>query len=181
MTEDKSADKPMFKRPRRESMSRVDTAWLRMERPTNPMMITGVLMFDEPISLVKLKKVIERRFLDYSRFRMKPVETPGGMAWQTDDDFDLDWHVRLSALPGRGDQKALERFVSALASSPRSSRPRCAPRPAFDRSWRPVRRHDGRGLLAEHRRRDRLVLRVERRRGSDRGGGAAHLQSGDQA
>ena len=118
MAADKSADKPALKRPRRESMSRVDTAWLRMERPTNPMMITGVLMFDEPISLAKLKKVIEKRFLDYSRFRMKPVETPAGMAWQTDEDFDLDWHVRLSALPGRGDQKALERFVSSLASSP---------------------------------------------------------------
>ena len=119
MAEQKSAaSKPASKRPRRESMSRVDTAWLRMERPTNPMMITGVLMFDEPITLARLKKVVEKRFLDYSRFRMKPVETPGGMAWQTDDDFDLDWHVRLSALPGRGDQKALERFVSALASSP---------------------------------------------------------------
>ncbi|TXH66585.1 MAG: wax ester/triacylglycerol synthase family O-acyltransferase, partial [Lysobacteraceae bacterium] len=47
-----------------------------------------------------------------------PVETPAGMAWQDDEDFDLDWHVRLSALPGRADQKALERFVSALASSP---------------------------------------------------------------
>ena len=32
-------------KPRREPMSRVDTAWLRMCRPTNPMMITGVLMF----------------------------------------------------------------------------------------------------------------------------------------
>jgi len=46
-----SDQQPAFKRPRRESMSRVDTAWLRMERPTNPMMITGVLMFDEAISL----------------------------------------------------------------------------------------------------------------------------------
>ena len=36
---------------KREPMSRVDTAWLRMERPTNPMMITGVLMFAEPMSL----------------------------------------------------------------------------------------------------------------------------------
>lgn len=114
-----SAPKPAFKRPRRESMSRVDTAWLRMERPTNPMMITGVLMFDEPISLEKLRKVVEKRFLSYTRFRMKPVETaPGGMVWQEDEHFDLDWHVRLSALPGRADQKALERFVSNLASSP---------------------------------------------------------------
>jgi WS/DGAT/MGAT family acyltransferase len=109
---------PAFKRARRESMSRVDTAWLRMERPTNPMMITGVLMFDEPMTLPKLRKVIEKRFLAYTRFRMKPVESAGGMAWQDDEDFDLDWHVRLSALPGRGDQKALERFVSNLASSP---------------------------------------------------------------
>ncbi len=85
-----SEAKPAFKRPRRESMSRVDTAWLRMERPTNPMMITGVLMFEEPVSLSRLKKVIEKRFLEYTRFRMKPVETAGGMAWQDDEDFDLD-------------------------------------------------------------------------------------------
>ena len=32
---------------RKEPMSRVDTAWLRMERPTNLMMITSVMMFDE--------------------------------------------------------------------------------------------------------------------------------------
>ena len=32
-------------------MSRVDTAWLRMERPTNLMMITGVMMFDEPLDI----------------------------------------------------------------------------------------------------------------------------------
>ena len=30
---------------RREPMAKVDTAWLRMEQPINPMMITGVLMF----------------------------------------------------------------------------------------------------------------------------------------
>lgn len=106
------------KRARRESMSKVDTAWLRMERPTNPMMITGVLMFSEAVDIKRLKKVIEKRFLAYTRFRMKPVETPAGMAWQDDEDFDLDWHVRLSGLPGRADQKALERFVSSLASSP---------------------------------------------------------------
>ncbi len=106
------------KRARRESMSKVDTAWLRMERPTNPMMITGVLMFSEPVDIKRLKKIVEKRFLAYTRFRMKPVETPSGMAWEDDKDFDLDWHVRLSALPGRADQKSLERFVSSLASSP---------------------------------------------------------------
>ena len=110
------------KRPRREPMSRVDTAWLRMERPTNPMMITGVLMFAEPMSLAKLKRVIEQRFLAYKRFAQKPVEGATGAQWVEDEHFDLDWHVRLSGLPGKGspgaEKKALERFVSQLASSP---------------------------------------------------------------
>ena len=103
---------------KKEAMSRVDTAWLRMERPTNPMMITGVLMFAEPMSLERLRRVVEKRFLDYSRFRQKAVDAAAGAYWQDDEHFDLDWHVQLAALPGRGDKKSLERFVSQLASSP---------------------------------------------------------------
>lgn len=107
------------RRTRREPMSRVDTAWLRMERPTNPMMITGVLMFDQAMSHERLQRVVERRFLaPYPRFRRRPVESPAGAWWQDDEHFDIDWHVRLSALPGKGDKRALERFVSQLASSP---------------------------------------------------------------
>lgn len=109
---------PSRKRARREAMSRVDTAWLRMERPTNPMMITGVLMFAEPMSVDALKRVVKQRFLAYSRFRQKAVDTAAGAYWQTDEDFDLDWHVQHTALPGRGGKRALERFVSQLASSP---------------------------------------------------------------
>lgn len=110
------------RRPKREPMSRVDTAWLRMERPTNPMMITGVLMFAEPMSLAQLKRVIQQRFLAYARFRQKPVDGAAGAQWVEDEHFDLDWHVRLSGLPGRpgraAEKRALERFVSQLASSP---------------------------------------------------------------
>ncbi len=106
------------RRGRRDPMSRVDTAWLRMERPTNPMMITGVLMFAEPMSLERLKRVVKQRFLAYRRFRQKAVVTPAGAHWQTDVNFDLDWHVQHAALPGRGDKRGLERFVSQLASSP---------------------------------------------------------------
>ncbi len=110
------------KRAKREPMSRVDTAWLRMERPTNPMMITGVLMFAEQMSLQQLKRVIQQRFLAYPRFRQKPVENATSANWVVDDSFDLDWHVCLAGLPGKADRrsekKALERFVSQLASSP---------------------------------------------------------------
>lgn len=99
-------------------MSRVDHAWLRMERPTNLMMISGVMMFETPVDINRLKKVIKDRFMAYPRFRQKVVETATGTFWQEDPDFDLDWHVRLSALPGKADKFALERFVSLLASTP---------------------------------------------------------------
>lgn len=106
------------KRVRREVMSRVDTAWLRMEKPTNLMMITGVLMFETSLSLDTLKRVIKQRFLSYPRFKQKVIDTPAGAWWEEDRDFDLDWHVRLSGLPGRGSKRDLERFVSQLASTP---------------------------------------------------------------
>jgi len=99
-------------------MSRVDNAWLRMERPTNLMMITGVMMFETPVNITRLKKVIKERFMAYPRFRQKVHESATGTFWQDDADFDLDWHVRLSALPGKADKQALERFVSLLASTP---------------------------------------------------------------
>ena len=105
-------------RKRREPMSRVDTAWLRMERATNLMMITSVMMFEESMSLEQLKRLVKTRFLAYPRFRQKAVDTAAGAFWQEDADFDLDWHVRLSALPGRGGKRELERFVSQQASTP---------------------------------------------------------------
>ena len=103
---------------RREPMSRVDTAWLRMERATNLMMITGVMMFETPMDIQTLRKVVEQRFLAYPRFRQKAVETPAGAWWETDRDFDIDWHIRLTALPGRAGKKELERLTSQLASTP---------------------------------------------------------------
>ncbi|HOX70163.1 MAG TPA: wax ester/triacylglycerol synthase family O-acyltransferase [Dokdonella sp.] len=103
---------------KREAMSKVDTAWLRMERPTNLMMITGVLMFAAPLVPSAIKQLLGERFLAYRRFRQKAVNTPSGAYWETDEDFDLDWHVRVAALPGAGDKIELENFVGELASSP---------------------------------------------------------------
>lgn len=109
---------PATPKLRREPMSRVDTAWLRMERATNLMMITGVMMLETPMDIQALRKVVEQRFLAYPRFRQKVVETPAGAWWETDRDFDIDWHIRLTALPGRAGKKELERLTSQLASTP---------------------------------------------------------------
>jgi len=106
------------RRDAREPMSKVDTAWLRMESPTNLMMITSVLTFAGTLELKKLRRLLESRFLAFRRFRQKAVDTPSGAFWQTDTDFDIDWHVKLAALPGKGDKIALEKYVSELASTP---------------------------------------------------------------
>jgi WS/DGAT/MGAT family acyltransferase len=102
----------------RETMSKVDTAWLRMERPTNRMMITGVLMFAGPLDPLAIKALLGERFLAFRRFRQKAVIGANGAYWETDGDFDLDWHVRVVALPGTADKPELEAFVSDLASTP---------------------------------------------------------------
>jgi WS/DGAT/MGAT family acyltransferase len=102
----------------REAMSKVDTAWLRMESPTNLMMITGLLFFSKHMELRKLKRVIAERFLAFPRFHQKAVDEGNAAFWETDADFDMDWHVRSAALPGKGDKAALEKFTSELASTP---------------------------------------------------------------
>lgn len=103
---------------KREPMSKVDTAWLRMESPTNLMMITGVLMFEQRLPIEPLRALLLERFLAFRRFRQKAVDTAGNAYWEDDLDFDLDWHVRLIALPGRADKIELEKVVGELASTP---------------------------------------------------------------
>ena len=93
------------KRAKREKMSAVDTAWLRMDRPHNLMMISGVLMFREKLSLARLRKVITKRFLVFRRFSQRPVETAAGAFWEIDPDFDLDQHIVRHELPGRAGRR----------------------------------------------------------------------------
>src|SRR6185312_288611 len=100
-----------------EPMAKVDTAWLRMESPTNLMMITGVLMLDAPLLLKDLRELIADRFLAYRRFGQKPVDTGAAAFWETVPKPDMRWHVRAAKLPRKAGKLALEKFVSELAST----------------------------------------------------------------
>ncbi len=102
----------------KEAFSKVDTAWLRMEQPTNLMMINGVIMLDKQFNYEKLLKTIEQRFLTFRRFRQKAVDSSRGANWVMDDELDLSQHVRRTALPGAADQAELEILVSEMASTP---------------------------------------------------------------
>lgn len=98
-------------------MSGVDLSWLRMDTPENPMMISSVLIFDAPIAIADLKRVLNERFLKFRRFRQRVVEKSGKVYWQDDALFNLDNHVHRRALPGNADKAELQALVSDLNSS----------------------------------------------------------------
>ena len=102
----------------KEPISKVDTAWLRMEQPTNLMMINGVINLEGPLDYARLLETIEQRFLTFRRFRQKAVDRASGAHWVLDEDFDIRSHVRRTALPGAADQAELQILVSDLASTP---------------------------------------------------------------
>ena len=95
----------------RKPLSSVDTAWLRMEDPTNLMMITGVMIFGTSMDLDRLKATIEQRLLRFDRFRqhiIAPRLPMCGYQWQDYRRFDLDEHIHPITLPPPGDQAALQ-------------------------------------------------------------------------
>jgi WS/DGAT/MGAT family acyltransferase len=102
----------------RERISGVDTAWLRMDNPTNLMMIVGVMMFEGKLSRAALKRVVESRFLAFRRFASRAVQDAAGAWWESGDALDLDHHVQRVTLPAPGGKGELERVVSDLASTP---------------------------------------------------------------
>jgi WS/DGAT/MGAT family acyltransferase len=99
-------------------MSSVDTAWLRMDRPTNRMVIIGVLLFDQPVDYDRLKATFEARLARFDRFRCRPVEDATGAWWEDVPRFDIAKHVRRARLPGKGGPEALKRFVAKLVTRP---------------------------------------------------------------
>jgi diacylglycerol O-acyltransferase / wax synthase len=103
---------------KRERISAVDTAWLRMDRPSNLMMICGVLIFRERLLHARLAEVIAERFLVFKRFRQRPIQTPAMAFWEADPHFDLGHHVAHTALPGRAGTHELQAFVSRMISTP---------------------------------------------------------------
>lgn len=106
---------------RNTPLSGVDSAWLRMEDPTNLMMITGVLLFDEMIDMERLKATVRERLLPFDRFRQRVIvpKVPFSRArWESVPDLELDDHLHHFTLPAPADKQALQEKVSELMSTP---------------------------------------------------------------
>lgn len=104
-----------------ERMSKVDTAWLRMDTASNLMMIVGVWVLQPGIKHATVCARVEERLLQYNRFRQRVVEDAAGASWVDDKRFDIRHHVVLEKLPANhpdGPQAALQDRVAELAMQP---------------------------------------------------------------
>ena len=104
-----------------ERMSKVDTAWLRMDCDSNLMMIVGVWIIKPAITYQALCDRVEERLLKYPRFTQRVVPDAAGATWVVDKDFDITRQVvteKLSRSGKRTAQQALQDRLAELAMLP---------------------------------------------------------------
>src|SRR3954447_17837358 len=101
-----------------DRLSAVDAAFLHQESPTTQMHIGGVIViegpappFDDP------REHVRSRLPLVPRYRQKLAAPPFGIGrqlWIDDPAFNLDYHVRHTALPRPGGDDALRRLIGRL-------------------------------------------------------------------
>ena len=105
----------------RQQMSNADAAWLHMDRPTNLMVITSVMWYDEPLDGARVRELIGERLVGrYERFHQRVVESRLPLRpphWEDDPNFDLERHIHHRALHAPGGDRELQELVSELMST----------------------------------------------------------------
>jgi diacylglycerol O-acyltransferase len=104
-----------------ERLSALDVSFLYMETPTTPMHVGSVARFAPPsgtsFDYDALCALVSRRISLVPRYRQKIKWVPGHIAnpvWVDDEDFDITYHVRRSALPKPGGDEQLRALVGRL-------------------------------------------------------------------
>ena len=103
---------------RGQKMQAVDTTWLRMDQPTNRMVIVGVLLLRGPVDLDRLERHIADRLLRQRRFRQRVDQTATGAWWRDDPRFDIGRYIKRAHLPKPGGKRELQDFAAELAARP---------------------------------------------------------------
>ena len=104
-----------------ERMSKVDTAWLRMDSASNLMMIVGVWTLKPQVAYAALCERVEGTLLKFRRFKQRVVEDSAGATWVDDKSFDISKHIvveKLSKVDKGHEQATLQDRVAELAMQP---------------------------------------------------------------
>ncbi len=109
-----------------ERLSGLDASFLYLETPSLHMHVALTLVFDPSTvpggySFDRMKDSIEARLPCAPVFRRRLVEVPfrlGHPVWVDDPDFDIDYHVRLAAVPQPGGLRQLADLAGDITGRP---------------------------------------------------------------
>ncbi len=105
-----------------ERLNPLDASFLYLEHGSTPMHTGSVATFQAPpdgFDLDRLVALLRDRIAFVPRYRQRVRVVPGRLAnpvWVDDEDFDLGYHVRRSALPRPGGEEQLQELVSRVMS-----------------------------------------------------------------
>jgi diacylglycerol O-acyltransferase / wax synthase len=103
-----------------DRLSPLDASFLHIENDVNLMHIGSVGIFEGPApSFDELRTRLEGKIPLVPRYRQRVREVPlalGRPVWVEDPHFNLDYHVRHTALPSPGGREQLRNLVSRVMS-----------------------------------------------------------------
>jgi diacylglycerol O-acyltransferase len=105
-----------------DRLSSTDASFLHQEGPASHMHIGGVLIFQgPPPDFAEFVDHVRSRLHLVPRYRQKLATPPfesGRPLWVDDPDFNIEYHVRHTALPPPGSEEQLFLLASRVASQP---------------------------------------------------------------
>ena len=107
-----------------DRLTSLDASFLYLEESTTPMHVGSVMVFEPPsdgFDYDQLVQLISQRIAFVPRYRQRIRQVPGRLAnpvWVDDEDFDVAYHVRRSALPRPGTDEQLQEFVARIQPRP---------------------------------------------------------------
>jgi WS/DGAT/MGAT family acyltransferase len=106
----------MIEHQHSEPMSAVDRAWLDMDDPCNPMVISAIFQLEGPVDAANLQKVMVERLLRFPRFSQRVDRSQGAPRWVADRNLDYRNHVHVRRLPAGAKDRDLRKAISAEVS-----------------------------------------------------------------
>ena len=105
-----------------DRLSSTDASFLHQEGPASHMHIGGVLIFQgPPPDFAEFVDHVRGRLHLVPRYRQKLATPPfesGRPLWVDDPDFNIEYHIRHTALPPPGSEEQLFLLASRIASQP---------------------------------------------------------------
>ena len=107
-----------------ERLSALDNSFLIFEKPNTPMHIGSTMIFeagelarpDGGIDGDAVRDAVGAALPFIPRYRQKIIQVPGSYRWVWVDDshFNIDYHIRHTALPRPGGDKELKRLAGRI-------------------------------------------------------------------